>query len=328
MSPAQRFSNPFGSLVAAVAVFACSVLPAEARTPGQALNITTYVAGQLVQVVMLDYTVAEADSGATLFASGSPGGPVLARVPLLPPYQYNLEAGLLPRFDFNGVPPGSYYLVLVSGVVAAPSVPGSAWTQVVVSGGCPAAVPGIGSVTRDPNPAPGTLGLFLASGDGCGTSYELEAGTAPGVGNIATFTGLLQALVVPTPPPGVYYVRARGRNAYGAGAWSDVLPLSVPTCNPSLGQRGPDGPFNLKATVVGNNVTLTWTQSAGGPPQIFQELLLFHAQVGSQPVPTILLPGALSTVSAAVPPGNYLVGILGGNACGKSDFDSVVFTVP
>lgn len=315
-------------LLAAAALFALAALPAAARTPGQALTINTYVYGQLVQVVMIDYATAEADSGATLFASGSPGGPVLARVPLLPPYQYNLEAGILPGFSFNGVPPGSYYLVLISGVVATPTVPGSAWKQVVVSGGCPAAVPGIGSVTRDPSPAPGTLGLFLASGDGCGTSYELEAGTAPGVGNIATFTGLLQALVVPTPPPGVYYVRARGRNAFGAGAWSDVLPLSVPTCDGSPGQRPPDGPFNLKATVLGNNVTLTWTQSPGGPPQIFQELLLFHLRVGAQPVPTILLPGSMSTVSATVPSGLYQLGLLGGNACGKSDFDSIQFTVP
>lgn len=314
------------SLMAA-AFFAFPAPPASAA-PGQALQMNTYVFGQVVQVAIVDYTTAETDGGATLFAAAAAGGPVLARVPLMPPYQYNVESGILPTYNFNGVPAGVYYLTLVSGVVATPAVPGSAWKQVIVSGGCPAAVPGIGSVLADPNPAPGTLGLFLASGDGCATTHELEAGTAPGAGNIGTFTGLLQAMVVPTPPPGVYYVRARGRNAFGAGPWSDVLPISVPTCNPALGQRPPDGPFLIKATVVGNNVTLTWSQSPGGPPQTFQELLLFYAQVGSQPVPTILLPGALSTVSAAVPSGNYLVGILGGNACGKSDFDSVAFTVP
>ena len=323
-----RLSSPVRVLLAAAAFVGFAALPAAARTPGQALTINTYVFGQVVQVVMLDYTTAEADNGATLFASGSPGGALLARVPLLPPYQYNAEAGLSPIYNFNGVPPGTYYLVLVSGVVGAPAVPNSAWRQVVVSGGCPAAVPGIGSVVRDTGAAPGTLGLFLASGDGCGTSYELQAGTAPGAGNIGTFTGLLQALTVPTPPPGVYYVRARGRNAFGAGEWSDVLPISVPNCVEALGQRPPDGPFLLKASVVGNNVTLTWTQSAGGPSQIFQELLLFHQRVGAQPVPTILLPGNISSVSAAVPSGVYSVGILGGNACGKSDIDNIQFTVP
>ncbi len=323
-----RLSSSIRVLLTTWALVAFAALPAAARTPGQALTFSTSVFGQLVQVVMLDYTTAEIDNGATLFASSSPGGPVLARVPLLPPYQYNVEAGLSPMYNFNGVPPGVYYLVLVSGVVGAPAVPGSAWRQVVVSGGCPAAVPGIGSVVRDTSAAPGTLGLFLASGDGCGTSYELEAGSTPGAGNIGTFTGLLQALVVPTPPPGVYYVRARGRNAFGAGAWSDVLPISVPGCVAASGQRPPDGPFLLKASVVGNNVTLTWTQSAGGPPQTFQELLLFHLRVGAQAVPTILLPGNISSVSAAVPPGVYAVGILGGNACGKSDSDNIQFTVP
>ena len=322
------FSRPVRVLLAAVAVVAFAAMPAAARTPGQALTINTSVFGQVVQVVMLDYTTAEADNGATLFASGSPGGPLLARVPLLPPYQYNVEAGLSPIYNFNGVPPGVYYLVLVSGVVGAPAVPGSAWRQVVVSGGCPAAVPGIGSVVRDTGAAPGTLGLFLASGDGCGTSYELEAGSTPGAGNIGTFTGLLQALVVPAPPPGVYYVRARGRNTFGAGAWSDVLPISVPGCVAAIGQRPPDGPFQLAASVVGNNVTLTWTQSPGGPAQTFQELLLFHLRVGAQAVPTILLPGNITSVSAAVPPGVYSIGILGGNACGKSDSDNIQFTVP
>lgn len=326
MSRASRLSGPVRMWVFTAALFALSSPEASAAV-GQRLQTEVRVFGQAVSIVLLDWAIAEADAGATLFASSSPGGPLLARVPLLPPYQMDLEAGILPTFRFNGVPPGNYFVVMISGVVGTPTVPTSAWTQMVVSGGC-SGVPGIGFVGRDSGQAPGTLSLFLASGDGCATTYELEAGTTPGANNIGTFTNLGQALVVPTPPPGVYYVRARGRNAFGAGALSDVLPISVPDCNPSLGQRPPDGPFNLQATVVGNNVTLTWTQSPGGPPQTFQELLLLHLRVGAQPVPTLLFPAAATSVSATVPSGLYQVAILGGNACGKSDVDAVQFTVP
>jgi hypothetical protein len=312
--------------LATAAVFVLSSLPASAAV-GQSLQVDVRVFGQGVSITLLDWAVAEADAGATLFASSSPGGTLLARVPLLPPYQIDLEAGILPTFRFNGVPPGNYFVIMVSGVVGAPAVPLSAWRQMVVSGCCSAA-PGIGFVGRDSGQGPGTLRLFLASGDGCASTYELEAGTTPGASNIGTFTNLGQSLVVPTPPPGVYYVRARGRNAFGAGALSDVLPIAVPDCEPSLGQRPPDGPFNLRATVVGNNVTLTWTQSPGGPAQTFQELLLLHLRVGSQPVPTLLFPATATSVSATVPSGQYQVAILGGNACGKSDNDAVQFTVP
>lgn len=326
MTWARRLSTATGFSLVVAALLAVSAAPAAAAA-GQPLHIQVGVFGQLVRITLEDWAIAEADAGATLFASSSPGGALLARVPLLPPYFKDLEAGILPTFQFNGVPPGNYYVVMISGVVATPAVPGPAWSQLVVSGTC-SGVPGIGSVTNDTTAAPGTLRLLLASGDGCGTSYDLEAGTSPGTNNVGTFTGLGQALVVPTPPPGVYYVRARGRNASGAGALSDVLPVSVPACVDALGQRPPDGPFNLRATVVGSTVTLTWTQSPGGPPQVFQELLLLHLRVGSQPVPTILIPGSASTVTATVPAGSYHVGILGGNACGKSDIDTIVFTVP
>lgn len=326
MSRALQLSSRVRVWLFAAALFALSSPPASAAV-GQPLQIGVSVFGQAVHVVLLDWATAEGDAGATLFASSSPGGPLLARLPLLPPYEMNLEAGILPTFRFNGVPPGNYYVVMISGVVGTPTVAPSAWTQMVVTGGCSAA-PGIGFVGRDSSAAPGTLRLLLASGDGCATTYELEAGTTPGANNIGTFTNLGQALVVPTPPPGVYYVRARGRNAFGAGALSDVLPIAVPACDPALGQRPPDGPFNIKAAVVGNTVTLTWTQSPGGPPQTFQELLLLHLRVGAQPVPTLLFPAAATSVSATVPSGLYHVAILGGNACGKSDVDAVQFTVP
>ena len=185
MSPARRVFIRIRTAFLAAVLVATLAAPTSARTPGQALQFDALTFQQLVNITLLDYAKAETDGGATLFASSSPGGALIARVPLLPPYQVDVEANILPLWTFNGVPPGTYYLVMISGIVAAPSVPTSAWRQIVVGGGCNG-VPGIGTVVRDVNAAPGTLGLFISSSDGCGTSYELEAGTAPGSGSQPT----------------------------------------------------------------------------------------------------------------------------------------------
>ncbi len=328
MTFARGFARPLRVLMVCAALFTVSVPPAAARAAGQPLEIQTGVFGQLVRIELVDWATAEGDGGLTLFASSSPGGPIVARVAFLPPFAKDLEAGILPRFEFNGVPPGTYYVVLVSGVVGTPSVPPSAWRQLVVAGAC-LSVPGVGIVSRDSaGQAPGTLRLLMSDAAGCATSFDLDAGITPGGTEIARLSNIPGLLVVPTPPPGTYYVRVRGRNAFGVGAVSDVLPIAEPGCNPALGQTTPYGPANFKSMVAGNNVTLTWTITPGGASTTFQEIVLYHLRVGAQPPPTILLPATATSVSAAVPSGTYFLLLLAGNVCGKSDFESIQFTVP
>jgi hypothetical protein len=328
MTFARRFARPFGLLIVCAALFTVSAPPAAARTVGQALTIQVGVFGQLVRIELVDWATAEADGGVTLFASNSPGGPLVAHVALLPPFPMDLEAGILPRFEFNGVPPGAYYVVLVSGVVNAPSVPLSAWRPLTVSGGC-TGVPGVGIVSRDSaGQTPGTLRLVMGSGDGCASRFDLDAGLRPGGTQVAQLTNIPAFLVVPTPPPGTYYVRVRARNAFGVGAVSDVLPITEPACNTALGQDPPHGPANFKATVAGNNVALSWTITPGGPPTTFQELVLEHLRVGPQPGPTLLLSATATSLSASVPSGTYYLLLRAGNGSGKSDFEAIQFTVP
>ena len=328
MTRAVSSLRPWCAVVVAAAVFAFSAPRATARTVGQLLQFQVSAFGQLVQIVLGDWAIAEADGGVTLLASGSPGGPLLARVSFLPPFEKDLEAGILPRFQFNGVPPGTYYVVLVAGVVGAPTVAPGAWKPIVVAGGCTAA-PGLGVVSREAaGQSPGMLRLLMSSADGCATTFDLDAGLTPGGTEIGRLSNIAGTLAVPTPPPGTYYVRARGRNALGVGAFSDVLPISVPECNPALGQQPPYGSSNFQATVVGNNVTISWTTVPGGPPQTFQELLFLHLRVGAQPVPTLLLPATTASLSAAVPSGTYQLALLSGNGCGKSDGPAIQFTVP
>lgn len=59
------------------------------------------------------------------------------------------------------------------------------------------------------------------------TSYRLEAGTAPGLANIGTLP--VNGLSFDAPvPPGRYYVRVRGVNAYGASGPGDEVVIDVP----------------------------------------------------------------------------------------------------
>ncbi len=309
--------------------------PLVARTVGQALPVEVGAFSASSQVVIVTMTnasawsVAMTDGGVTIFASYTAGGPVIARVPVLPPFVVDLEAGIYPTFNFGGVPPGTYFIAMVSGVVAAPSIPVSAWRPVVVSGGC-SGPPGIGFVNRDLGAeSAGSVRLFMGSGDGCATTMELEAGTTPGSSNLGTVTNLGQLLVAATPPPGHYYVRARGRNAFGVGPYSSVLPVSVPAC-----ASEPVGwltPAFVTVTVVGGTVTLSWAPALApaGFPVTFYELLLYSQRVGSQPVPTVLLPATATSLSGTVPAGNYVVALVAGNACGKSDTaDGIAITVP
>ena len=61
------------------------------------------------------------------------------------------------------------------------------------------------------------------------TRYLLEAGTAPGLANIATFdTGLQTSFSASAVPPGTYYVRVRAANHAGVSAPSNEVVVQVP----------------------------------------------------------------------------------------------------
>lgn len=318
------------AIVAFVAsIFAVSSL--HAQTVGQAVPITALTFQQELRVELVDFAP-QNGFDLTLFASNTAGGPLVARLPFVNVFSSNaeVEAGIKPSWSFPGVPPGTYYVVMVAGIVGAPTVPAAAWRRFVIAGGCPN-VPGFGVI--DPlsgGQVPGQLRLFLGTSDGCASTFDLDAGTTPGGSDVARLSGVQKSVAGPTPPPGQYYVRARGRNAAGVGAYSSVLPIAVPACNIILGERPPLGTTNLRATVSGTTVTLSWTTSTPVPgfPVTYQELVVFNPGGGYEN-PVLLMPAATTTVSGVVPPGTYTVGVRDGNACGAAyDHDVITFVVP
>jgi hypothetical protein len=153
-------------------------------------------------------------------------------------------------------------------------------------------------------------------------SYVIEAGSAPGLSNLAvsTTTGAPTSATFPGVPFGTYYVRVRGRNALGNGNPSNEIAVPV-TCPP------PAAPTNLTLTQSGTSVTFTWQAPSGGG--VTNYLLV----VGSAPGASNLLVsdvGPAPVVNASGPPGRYYVRVLARSVCGTSASSSneVVVTIP
>jgi hypothetical protein len=63
---------------------------------------------------------------------------------------------------------------------------------------------------------------------GDATNFFLEAGTAPGRTDVTLALGATSPVTIPTAPPGTYYLRVRGTNAFGVGQPSDEVVVTVP----------------------------------------------------------------------------------------------------
>ena len=157
-----------------------------------------------------------------------------------------------------------------------------------------------------------TVTLSWSPAPGDPTTYVIEAGSAPGLADLANFaTGnLMTTFTAVGVPNGTYHVRVRSANAAGASPPSNEVIVVVgqgpcPT---------PPAP-SLTATVSGTSITFTWTAAASATS--------FHLEAGSAPGLSDLFngdigrpPGNRLTVTAA--PGVYYVRLRARNACGLS----------
>lgn len=274
-----------------------------------------------------EVNTAELLGGVTLFSAYAPGGPVIARLPFFAPFNVNPDDMVPLNWSFGGLPPGTYYIALIYGIVNTPAIPAGSWVKLVIPGSCTGA-PGIALPERQSTgPVTDAIRVLLSSFGGCATSYLIDVGTTPGGTEIASFEQTALVLAASNVPAGNYYTRVRAKNQFGVGPALGVLSLAVPDCS----SLEPDQITDLKATVAGNVVTLTWTppaSPAGRPITYYEVELLSGAPVG-QPRPRYLLPSTASTVSAPLPSGSYTISMWAGNACAASPgFAPITFTIP
>ena len=176
------------------------------------------------------------------------------------------------------------------------------------------------TVAADPPGAPANLSaqvvgtsvqLAWTAGSGSVSTYLIEAGSAPGLANLASFpTGsTATAISVTAVPAGTYYVRVRAANVDGASPPSNEVLVVV------TGPCAPAAPTGLLAAVSGNSVTLMWSGGSGATS--------FVVEVGSAPgradrlTADVGLP-PLNTLAATAAPGLYYVRVRARNGCGLS----------
>lgn len=155
-----------------------------------------------------------------------------------------------------------------------------------------------------------TFGWTPPATGGTPSEYRLEAGSAPGLANIAVMPVQGTGLIVPGVPPGVYFVRVRAVNAAGAGAPSNEVLVSV--APPEV----PGTPTGLSAVVDGTTVHLFWTPATGGgvPTDYVMAVAL---SPGGPPI-LVVRSAAPYFGTAGAPPGTYFVRVAAVNDAGIS----------
>jgi hypothetical protein len=183
-------------------------------SPGPPIGLTATSTGSAVTLTWQAPT-SGAPSSYTIEAGSVSGAANLANVS---------TGNTLTAYSTGGVPPGTYF-VRARATSAQGTSRASNEAQLVVASACAPGTPGTPSVTVNRG---GTVVLTWTAATGSPTAYIIEAGTAPGVSNLAiTDVGSVTTLTATGVASGTYYVRVKARNACGTSAASGELTLVV-----------------------------------------------------------------------------------------------------
>jgi hypothetical protein len=196
--------------------FALVVLANGGTPPPVPENVEAWTIGSRLTMTWTDPEVGAAPTGYRVEAGTAPGAA-------------NVGAIEVParNFTFEATPPG-FYFVRVRARLGGELSAASSETMIVV-GGVPA--PPTAPQQFASNVSSSTVNFTWAEPvAGVPTSYRLEAGSAPGLSNLATLeTGnSATSLVVPGVPPGTYFVRLRARNSIGLSVATAERVVVVP----------------------------------------------------------------------------------------------------
>jgi hypothetical protein len=227
-----------------------------------------------------------------------------------------LEGGPTTALSAATIAPGTWFArvrALGAGVVGPPS------NEVSFSlTGAPSRPRNL-AVTVNENDVAFTWGAPAAGAVG---GYRIEAGSGPGLSNLAVLQlGVTTSFQV-TAPNGTYYVRLRAGNARGLSSASNEVVLTAGPVS-----AGP--PQNLTVNVVGSTVSLSWSPPNSGGTAISYLLEAGSATTLSN-IAALPVAGTAITVPG-VPNGTYFVRVRGVNRAGvgpPSDEEAVTVGGP
>jgi uncharacterized repeat protein (TIGR03803 family) len=296
---------PFGRIGAADVV----------APPGPPSRLGATVSGQTIFLTWNASSTGGSPTAYTLQAGSSPGTSNLAAS----------NVGVTTNVTATGVTTGTYYLRVVAANASGSSGPSN---EIVVTVG--------GEVSCNLAPAVPTGLTTSSSGSnvtinwqrpavGCApTSYVLQAGSSPGLSNLANFNTGSDSTTFSAGGvgAGTYYIRVIAVNAAGASGPSQDVPLVVGggSCSGL-----PGAPTSFLASVSGSTVTFAW-QAASGTPSTY--VLLAGTSAGATNAGQFDLGNSLSYTATGVPNGTYYVRLQARNSCGAGPASNeVVITV-
>lgn len=155
-----------------------------------------------------------------------------------------------------------------------------------------------------------TLSWTAATTGDAPTSYQIQAGSAAGQTNIASFdTGTTATtLAIFNVPAGTYFVRVRAVNSLGASVPSNEVQIVVggPAACPSVA-----APTGLLATINGTTVTLSWTAPTASACAPTGYIIQAGSTPGASDLANFSTGSAATTFTAAgVGAGTYYVRVL------------------
>ncbi len=286
--------------------------PRPPAVPGAPANLTATVAGSSVTLSWIAPTTGSVPTAYQVEAGSWPGASDLTVFSTGTPAT---------GYWATGVANGTYYVRVRAASAAGLSA--SSNEVPVLVGPPPQVAPGAPSgLTAAAVGSTITLSWQAPATGGAPASYRIEAGSGPGLSDVADFsTGHTAATFSASGVlDGMYYLRVRATNEAGTSAPSNEAVMAV-GC---MGPPGTPGNFRLVSSTR-DAVAFSWNASSGSPTT-------YVLEAGSAPGSTNLLVrdlgGTATTMSASgLNSGTYYTRLRARNACGTSGVSNEVVVI-
>lgn len=215
----------------------------------------------------------------------------------------------LPTLTASAVPGGKYFFRVLARNASGTSA-ASNDTAVVIAADCSTPSSAPTSLSASVNGSDVSLRWSAPAGGCAPTSYVIQAGSSPGLSNLANFSTGNAATTFGASgvATGVYYVRVIAVDAGGRSAPSNEVQVAVNTC-----VTAPGPTTGLNFTAIGSTVTLAWNAANGSPTGY---IVSAGSSSGASNLATARTSGP-SFAATGVPAGTYFVRVVATNSCGS-----------